>query len=129
MKKRVLALLLCVVCLLSISSLAAQPYAIKIVTFGPVLFFQDGKAICDLEVMGSNDVTSINATMTLKEVNDSGTYTVLGSWPVSVKGNYLLVEKTASADPGKTYILSVSVVVFSPTGNEPKSTTITKTCP
>ena len=117
MYKRALGLLVVLVLVLGIAAQAAE---MRAPTTRVSLTFSGTTANCSAQVQTDKTTDTVSGFLTL--VNGPR---VIATWPV--RGNGIVkVNKTASVESGKTYVLTVT---YSINGGEQKTAGTSKTCP
>jgi hypothetical protein len=82
------------------------------------LTFSNGTANVSGVIAGKSNTASISATFSLKELNSSGTYVTVYTWPTkNATGTLLTFSGSTNATQGKTYRLYVTVVVTNASGS------------
>ena len=100
MRKRILALTLAVVLLLTVPAQAA----VQLISFSPVLTFDGTEATCELKVVGETG-DEIEATLSLWRGS-----TMLATW--SKEGtSYVRISQTKTVTKGYTYTLKADVTI------------------
>ena len=115
--KRVFALAVPVLLLLTLSGQALQPRAVKV---EPVLDFNGTTATCSVSFKADNATDKVSVTLTLYQGNTYvDSWSDSGTWRVSI-------SESCKVESGKTYRL---VLTYSINGAAQPAKAVTGTCP
>ncbi len=132
MKKRIMCFILSIILLtITIFPISAiQPrwsYTSNVSFF---MYFDGEEGSLEGSVVGYSDVTKIEGTITLYYKNFLGLWSKTGDkWNVSTSSDYLIINKTFTAESGKQYKAVLDVDVYSGSNSENITDDATGTCP